>query len=74
MTYDIDSDPNSRPQVLSYTCGCYIDPSTGVRIGWVPAGAHVKEVLTVCPECAKKEPVPKRLPAYDWGDVSGHSI
>jgi hypothetical protein len=49
------------PQLLAYTCHHTTDARTGVRIGWVPAGARVKPILTVCPECAGKEPRPKRL-------------
>ena len=66
-------DLGHSPQVLSYQCGHTIDAS-GVRIGWVPAGAYLKEILTICPECARKQPRPKRVKPYDWGDVSEHSI
>jgi hypothetical protein len=62
------------PQVLAYTCGHYCDAATGVRIDWVPAGARMRTILTVCPECARKQPRPKRLKPYDWGDITGHSI
>jgi hypothetical protein len=65
---------SSRPQVLAYTCHHTTDAATGVRIGWVPAGARVKPILTVCPECARKEPRRKRTAPYDWGDVTEHSI
>jgi hypothetical protein len=61
-------------QILAYQCGCHTDAATGVRIGWVPAGARVKPILTVCPECARKEPRRKRTAPYDWGDITAHSI
>ncbi|MCJ7510793.1 MAG: hypothetical protein MUP14_07905 [Dehalococcoidia bacterium] len=62
------------PQVLSYECFHVTDAATGVRIGWVPAGARVKDILTVCPECANEAPRPKRTKAYDWSDTGQHSI
>lgn len=51
----------SRTQLLTHTCHHITDAATGVRITWVPTGAYVKDILTICPECAKKEPRPKRL-------------
>ena len=63
------SDGLQAPQVLFYTCVHVTDAATGVRIGWVPAGAHLKEVLTVCPECAGKARPPKRLPPRPYEET-----
>ena len=63
------SDGLQAPQVLFYTCFHVTDAATGVRIGWVPAGAHLKEVLTVCPECAGKARPPKRLPPRPYEET-----
>jgi len=65
---------NPSGTVLSYECGHTTDAATGLRIGSVPAGAPPKEILTVCPECAAKEPRGKRTKPYDWSDITGHSI
>ena len=48
-----------RPDVLRYICGHTTDAGTGLRIGWVPAGAHVKDINALCRHC--RRPI-KRLP------------
>jgi hypothetical protein len=66
--------PASNAQVLYYEgCQHWACAATGLRIGWVPAGSIVKDILTVCPQCAKAQPL-RKLPAYDWGDTTRHSI
>jgi hypothetical protein len=58
-----------KPQLLKYQCSHVTDAITGVRIGWVPAGAYLKEMLTVCPECAGKARPLKRLPPVPYEET-----